>query len=488
MRKESFLAGLGLFGQREAEKKHKAAVAKLQKKLNPKPKQPIKMIRDGSVKVIVIYSGKGGVGKTTTTANMARTLIAQGRKVAVIDGDVNTPSMGVVFKKDNPVDGLLVCTMGYEPGVFVQTSQIRDFFRRSTKQVIEFKPDYLLIDTPPSITDVHIGLLETFKPSGLVLVTQPTELSWEDVSRTVWVFEQRGVPILGVVRSMVTAKSPPTNTVFPILANIKFHTSFDGETVFAQNQKEYAKLVKAVQNVDAVVLENRKRVLFDETPIDVDVEISKKGFKLQFINVTSWPKVRDALMDKEDAVFDMFPMGADGLTPNGGYIPRFHHDRFLDECTPERVSRLVAAFEFDTEAYFMVTNAPNTEVPLITGEIGRCRMRQIPGYYNIPVVDYHTKDGVVTLFPYEVMPATDAMIRDSVVHGGRLLTDGRYLPGLGTVMELYQCYGDRVGLGDNWPGKYLHWIDAYTPEEREFLSDFLNTEETAPETVEQIEP
>lgn len=476
MRKESFLAGLGLFGQREAEKKHAAAVKRLQKKMNPQPKQALKIVRDGSVKVIVIYSGKGGVGKTTTTANMARTLVAQGHKVAVIDGDVNTPSMAVVFKKDSPVDGLLVCTMGYEPSVFVQTSKIREFFRKSTVAVNAFKPDYLLIDTPPSITDVHIGLLETFKPSGLVLVTQPTELSWEDVSRTVWLFEQRGVPILGVVRSMVTAKSPPTKTAFPILANIKFHTSFDGAVVLDKNQAEYNRLVKAVENVTAVVLENRKRVLFDETPIDLDAELQKKGFKLQFINVSSWAKILEALIDREDEVFGIFPMGG-GESPDGGYIPRFHHDRFLDECTPERVERLVKAFEFDEEAYFMVVNPPNTEIPLITGEIGRCRLRQIPGYYNVPVVDYHTKEGVITLFPFEVMPATQEMIGDCTKHNGRLLPDGRYLPGLGTVMELYQCYGDRVGLLDNWPIKYLHWIDAYTPEEREFLSDFLQPEE-----------
>jgi Mrp family chromosome partitioning ATPase len=452
-KKDSFkFSGLGLIGGLfNAQKKREQALTQLQRKLageTARPKVP-KAIRDGHLKVIVIYSGKGGVGKTTTTANIARMLVLKGHRVAILDADVNTPSMGIVFKKDNmPPPTLHVSTMGYEPGAYVQTSFIRAFFKKSIAEILKFKPEYLLIDTPPSITDVHISLLETLKPSGLILVTQPTELSMGDVTRTTWVFESRGVPVIGVVRSMVTPKSPATSTPHELLANIKFHRSFDGSEVFIQSFKEYERICARLEKVEEVILENKRRAIFDESEIDVEVMVRRQSksdtYKMTFVNVSSWGAIREALMEVQDGIAQY-----SGLAQN---------DRFLAECTPERVSRLVKAFEQDEEAYFMVVRSPSVEHPLFPGEIGQCTMRQHPMYYKIPVVDYKTAHGVVTLFPYEVMPATQDMIVEITTTGGLPLKDGRYLPSIATLIEIENCYGKRVGLTGNWPAKYLATI------------------------------
>lgn len=415
----------------------KEAIRKIQNPTPPKPKA------ENTAKTILIYSGKGGVGKTTTTANIARTLLEQGKKVAIIDGDVNTPSMAVLFPTSKS-ENLLVCSMGYTPAVFVQSSKVRAFFQKAVRDVLAFKPEYLLIDTPPSITDTHIGLVESLKPSGLLLVTQPTELSWSDVARTVWFFESKNLPILGVVRSMVTPESQDFPIPYPILANITFDHSFDGVKVWEANRGEYEKLALEVDKVAETVIENRKRILFDETKVDIDLLLKDKK-NLRFMNLSTWTQVREALIDFQDE-FDRLVRG-------------MGHDQFLYECTPERVNRMVKAFEYDDEAYFMVTRTPNTDVRLIVGEIGQCRLKQHKTYYNIPVVEYHTSNGPVTLFPYEVMPATEEMIRDSTNHGGIVLKDGRYLPSKQTVEECYYAYGSRVGLNENWEQDYGFWTN-----------------------------
>jgi Mrp family chromosome partitioning ATPase len=59
------------------------------------------------MKVILVYSGKGGVGKTTTTVNIAQSLLEQGKRVAILDGDINTPSIPVYFPKENSVKNLI---------------------------------------------------------------------------------------------------------------------------------------------------------------------------------------------------------------------------------------------------------------------------------------------------------------------------------------------------------------------------------------------
>ena len=438
----------GLVSFRDAQERHrKAQEALLRKKelislgVLPKPKN--------TAKTVVIYSGKGGVGKTTTAANIARALLAKGLKVAIIDGDVNTPSMGVLFPADHGIDNLLVCSAGYQAAIFVQASAARKYFRDAVKSVLKFKPDVLLIDTPPSITDVHISMIETLQPSGLILVSQPTELSMADVSRTVWFFESHKIPILGLVRSMVTPESPTTDTVYEILGDVAFDSSFDGRMVYEKNVEVYVEVAERVLTVKEADLKVTKRVLFDETITELGDVITTPGFKPRFLNLSTWEQVRNYLMS---------PKGNAALFI-GGLPP----DRLLFECTLPRVERLVRAFEHDEEAHFLVTRSPNTEIRLVPGEIGQCRMRQHPGYYHLPVVDYHTSRGTVTLFPHEVMPATEVEISDCQAHGGCLLKDGRLLPGRPTVQALFNAYGDAIGLDKNWEVWYDQWLmdEAY---------------------------
>lgn len=102
----------------------------------------------------------------------------------------------------------------------------------------------------------------------------------------------------------------------------------------------------------------------------------------------------------------------------------------------------------------MVTNAPNTEIPLITGEIGQASLTQSKMYYNMPAILYKTSRGDVTLFADECMPVDRRELELCLEEGGTITKDGRYLPNKEIVREIAYAFGSRVGLGPNWEESY----------------------------------
>lgn len=214
------------------------------------------------MKVILVYSGKGGVGKTTTTVNIAQSLLEQGKRVAILDGDINTPSIPVYFPKENSVKNLITFSTGYDFSsgmIYMEKSLTRKFVGESISQILKFKPDVLLVDTPPSITDVHINLIEKLKVSGVLIVTQPTELSRSDVKRTGIFFQNRNIEIIGIVENMCYENSIQGEYVWKTLGRIPFANGFNGQLALNENKEIYTQLANSVLNCDEVILENQKR-------------------------------------------------------------------------------------------------------------------------------------------------------------------------------------------------------------------------------------
>ncbi|WP_440994682.1 P-loop NTPase [Cysteiniphilum litorale] len=158
------------------------------------------------MKSIVIYSAKGGVGKTTTTVNIAKKLVSEGKKVFIIDADVNTPSTHVLLGDDALVnDQLMFASIGLNQAntIFIQQKELKQFFKSTIAQVYKFKPDIVLIDTPPSISEIHNELLAQFDISGMFFVTQANALSFSDIKRAIPFFYVRNIRIAGVILNMV---------------------------------------------------------------------------------------------------------------------------------------------------------------------------------------------------------------------------------------------------------------------------------------------
>lgn len=111
------------------------------------------------MKAIIVYSGKGGVGKTTTTANIARLLSQKGHKVFIIDADINTPSMNTEFESEHPQENIWIHSSGYmfNKFIYLEKSMVRQYLELAKKKLRQISPDSLII---PLDTHVHKMALE----------------------------------------------------------------------------------------------------------------------------------------------------------------------------------------------------------------------------------------------------------------------------------------------------------------------------------------
>lgn len=191
---------------------------------------------------IVIASGKGGVGKTTVTVNLALALLQRGLSIGLFDADLygpNVPAMLGVHRKqpgygmvitNSPNQkpyitpllrfGMKVMSMGFLVSD-TQTIMPHPFaagkiIRQTLRDVIWDKLDYLLIDFPPGSGEPQSTLVHTIKIDGAIIITKPQELSLIDASRSLGMFKKAEVPIIGVIENMSYLDCPHCGTTIDI--------------------------------------------------------------------------------------------------------------------------------------------------------------------------------------------------------------------------------------------------------------------------------
>lgn len=189
--------------------------------------------------LIAIASGKGGVGKSTVTANLAVALAREGAKVGVIDADIFGPSIPTMFhcEHEQPsvvqVDGKNVIMPVEQYGVklmsigFLAPAESAIVWRgpmasSALKQFISDTDwgelDYLLFDLPPGTSDIHLTLVQTLPVTGAVIVTTPQKVALADAVKGLAMFRQTqiNVPVLGIVENMAwfTPEELPQNRYY----------------------------------------------------------------------------------------------------------------------------------------------------------------------------------------------------------------------------------------------------------------------------------
>ena len=173
--------------------------------------------------LIAIGSGKGGVGKSTLTANLAIALVRMGKKVGLIDADIYGPSQPTLFgtsekpkaekEKLIPVEihGVKLLSVGQlvSPG---QALAWRGPMASSAlNQLVEGDwgdSELILVDLPPGTGDVQLSLVQKSRPAGAVIVSTPQDLSLIDATRAIDLFGKTSVPVLGIVENMAGYQCP----------------------------------------------------------------------------------------------------------------------------------------------------------------------------------------------------------------------------------------------------------------------------------------
>jgi len=175
--------------------------------------------------IVAVASGKGGVGKSTTTVNLALALAAEGAKVGILDADIYGPSqpmmMGITGRPESE-DGksmMPLANYGVEVmsiGFLVDEDQAMIWRGPMATQALDQllrqtnwgDLDYLLVDMPPGTGDIALTLSQRVPLTGAVIVTTPQDIALIDAKKGLTMFEKVGVPILGIVENMAVYCCP----------------------------------------------------------------------------------------------------------------------------------------------------------------------------------------------------------------------------------------------------------------------------------------
>ncbi len=193
----------------------------------------------GIKKIIAIASAKGGVGKSTITANLAVTLAKMGFKVGLLDTDIYGPSMPIMFDVANekplsinvngkakmkPIEnyGVKLLSIGFctqhNQAVIWRGPMAAKALNQMIFDAHWGELDFLLLDLPPGTGDIHLSIMQSLPVTGAVVVSTPQEIALADARKGVAMFQQEAinVPVLGIVENMsyFTPEELPDNKYY----------------------------------------------------------------------------------------------------------------------------------------------------------------------------------------------------------------------------------------------------------------------------------
>ncbi len=266
----------------------------------------------GVKNIVAVASGKGGVGKSTTAANLALALAAEGASVGLLDADIYGPSqpmmMGINGKPESldgkimePLlnHGVQVMSIGFlvEPDQAMiwrgpmATQALEQLLRQTNWKDL----DYLIVDMPPGTGDIQLTLSQRVPMTGAVVVTTPQDIALLDAKKGIKMFEKVGVPILGIVenmavhicsqcghaehifgadggKKMAAEYGMPYLGALPLDINIRLQADTGRPTVVADPDGEIAGLYKAMARQVAVAIAGKNKDYSSKFPT---ISISK---------------------------------------------------------------------------------------------------------------------------------------------------------------------------------------------------------------------
>ena len=251
------------------------------------PLKPEKPKVPGIQNIIAIASGKGGVGKSTITANMAVSLQKMGFKVGILDADVYGPSIHLMFdvatarplsveidgrSKMQPVEsyGVKILSLGFftdaNQAVIWRGAMASKALNQMIFDAHWGELDFLLIDLPPGTGDIHLSIVQAVPVTGAVIVSTPQNIALADAKKGVAMFQQENinVPVLGIVENMsfFTPAELPENKYYIFgkdgAKNLAedIETAFLGEVPLVQSIREAGDVGHPIALQDNTPLEN----------------------------------------------------------------------------------------------------------------------------------------------------------------------------------------------------------------------------------------
>ena len=262
--------------------------------------------------IIAVASGKGGVGKSTTAANLALALAAEGAAVGLLDADIYGPSqpmmMGIDGRPESsdgktmePMEnyGVQVMSIGFlvnqDEAMIWRGPMATQALEQLLRQTNWSDLDYLIVDLPPGTGDIQLTLSQRVPMTGAVIVTTPQDIALLDARKGIKMFEKVGVPILGIVENMavhICSNCGHVEHIFgegggkkmaadyamdylgalPLDINIRLQADSGKPTVVADPDGEVAGIYKAVARQVAIKIAAKAKDFSSKFP---SIKISK---------------------------------------------------------------------------------------------------------------------------------------------------------------------------------------------------------------------
>jgi ATP-binding protein involved in chromosome partitioning len=215
-------------------------------KTDKKNSQSPKLHVEGVKKILLVASGKGGVGKSTISALIAHRLKCNGYKVGIIDADIYGPSIPSIFAlsgkpelRNNKMvplqkNNIVINSIGFLTKPKASISWRGPMATKAIYQLLSLTDwgnlDYLIIDSPPGTGDIHLTILQNYIINQVIMVTTPQKISEIDVSRAINLYKNFDAPNLGIIENMSYYVNPATNEKIKIFSGDggnKIATDFD---------------------------------------------------------------------------------------------------------------------------------------------------------------------------------------------------------------------------------------------------------------------
>ena len=288
---------------------HKHIDQNLEVKVNVKTKaidvKPAPIVSDKSIpgikNIIAVASGKGGVGKSTITANIAVSLAKMGFSVGILDADVYGPSMPMMFDVENekpkattvdgkskmvPVEnyGVKMLSLGFftnpDQAVIWRGAMASKALNQMIFDADWGELDFMLIDLPPGTGDIHLSIVQSVPVTGAVIVSTPQNIALADAKKGVSMFQQSdiNVPVLGIIENMsyFTPDELPDNKYYIFGKDGAKNLAVDIETTFLGE----IPLVQSIRESGDI---GRPVALQDNSPLEVAFTEATKNMLTQLV-------------------------------------------------------------------------------------------------------------------------------------------------------------------------------------------------------------
>ena len=256
----------------------------------------------GIQNIIAVASGKGGVGKSTVTSNIAVTLSKMGFKVGILDADIYGPSIPIMFDVSNEKP-LAVNVNGASKMKPVENYNVKilsiGFFTKPSQAVVWRGPmaakalnqmifdaawgelDFLIVDLPPGTGDIHLSIMQSLPITGAVIVSTPQNVALADAKKGVAMFQQQSinVPVLGIVENMAyfTPEELPENKYYIFGEKGAKHLAHDLNLPFLGE-------IPIVQSVREAGDFGRPAALQENTPVELAFKDLSQEIVKQVVN------------------------------------------------------------------------------------------------------------------------------------------------------------------------------------------------------------